>query len=58
MEQTVLQYVDRNLIICSADTHPFTEVNPLAIRVIDEMNMPITDLQAHAVSEYEQQDWD
>lgn len=58
MAQAVLQHTDSKLIVCSAGTHPAKEVNPLAVRVMDEVNMPITDLKTHDVSEYENQDWD
>ncbi len=58
MAQAVLQHADSNLIVCSAGTHPAKEVNPLAVRVMNEVSMPITDLQTHDVSEYENQDWD
>ena len=58
MAQAVLQHTDNNLIVCSAGTQPAKEVNPLAVRVMDEVNMPITDLKTHDVSEYENQDWD
>ena len=58
MAQAVLQHLDNNLIVCSAGTQPAKEVNPLAVRVMDEVNMPITDLKTHDVSEYENQDWD
>ena len=58
MAQAVLQHTDSKLIVCSAGTHPAKEVNPLAVRVMDEVNIPIADLQTHDVSEYENQDWD
>ena len=58
MAQAVLQHTDSKLIVCSAGTHPAKEVHPLAVRVMDEVNMPIADLQTHDVSEYENQDWD
>lgn len=58
MAQAVLQHIDSKLIVCSAGTHPAKEVHPLAVRVMDEVNMPIADLQTHDVSEYENQDWD
>lgn len=58
MAQAVLQHTDSKLIVCSAGTLPAKEVNKLAVRVMDEVNIPIADLQTHDVSEYENQDWD
>lgn len=52
MAQAVLQHTDSKLIVCSAGTLPSKEVNPLAVRVMDEVNMPIVDLTTHDVKEY------
>lgn len=57
MAQAVLQHLDNNLIVCSAGTQPAKEVNPLAVRVMDEVNMPIVDLTTHDVKEYESKSW-
>ena len=58
MAQAVLQHTDSKLIVGSAGTHPAKEVKPLAVRVMDEVKIPIADLQTRDVSQYENQDWD
>lgn len=52
MAQACLQHIDAGLDVSSAGTHPARCTHPLAIEVMDEIGMPITDLQPHDVWDY------
>ena len=52
MAQACLQHLDAELCVRSAGTYPAPQLHPLAIEVMKEAGMPITDLQPHNVKEY------
>jgi arsenate reductase len=58
MAQACLQHIDAGLDVRSAGTHPARCTHPLAIEVMDEIGMPITDLLPHNVEEYIHEEWD
>jgi len=58
MAQACLQHIDAGLDVSSAGTHPARCTHPLAIEVMDEIGMPITDLQPHDVWDYVTEEWD
>ena len=58
MAQACLQNLDEGLCVRSAGTHPACHVHPLAIQVMEEAGMPITDLEPHDVKQYLDEKWD
>lgn len=58
MAQACLQHLDSGLYVRSAGTHPARHTHPLAIQVMSEAGMPITDLQPHDVNDYINEEWD
>ena len=58
MAQACLQHLDANLCVRSAGTYPAPQTHPLAIEVMKEAGMPITDVQPHNVSDYLNETWD
>ena len=58
MAQACLQHIDAGLYVRSAGTRPAYHTHPLAIQVMNESGMPITDLQPHDVKEYLGEPWD
>ena len=58
MAQACLQHFDATLCVRSAGTNPAPCTHPLAIQVMDEAGMPITDLQPHDVTYYLNEEWD
>lgn len=58
MAQACLQHLDAELRVRSAGTYPTSQTHPLAIEVMKEVGMPITDLQPHNVKDYLNEAWD
>ena len=58
MAQAFLQHLDPGLEVRSAGTHPTHHTHSLAIQVMNESGMPITDLQPHDVNDYINEEWD
>ena len=58
MAQACLQHLDAGLCVRSAGTYPTSQTHPLAIEVMKEVGMPITDLQPHNVKDYLNEAWD
>ena len=58
MAQACLQHLDAELCVSSAGTYPAPQTHPLAIEVMKEAGMPITDLQPHNVMDYLNETWD
>ena len=58
MAQACLQHMDAGLCVRSAGTHPTHHTHPLAVQVMNESGMPITDLQPHDVKDYVNEEWD
>jgi arsenate reductase len=58
MAQACLQHLDAELCVRSAGTYPAPQVHPLAIEVMKEAGMPISDLQPHNVKDYLKDTWD
>ena len=58
MAQACLQHLDAGLCVRSAGTHSACHVHPLAIQVMEEAGMPITDLEPHDVKQYLDEKWD
>ena len=58
MAQACLQHLDAGLYVRSAGTQPAHNTHPLAVEVMEEARMPITDLQPHNVREFTHEEWD
>ena len=58
MAQACLQHLDSGLYVRSAGTRPASHTHPLAVQVMSEAGMPITDLQPHDVKYYVNEEWD
>jgi len=58
MAQAYLQHLDAGLCVRSAGIRPASHTHPLAIQVMSEAGMPITDLQPHDVRDYVNEEWD
>lgn len=58
MAHGFLQSLDNSLNVCSAGTKPTKEVNPMAIEVMSEVGIDISDHKPHDVKEYIDQEWD
>jgi arsenate reductase len=58
MAQACLQHLDAGLYVRSAGTYPVRQTHPLAVQVMTEAGMPITDLRPHDVKDYVSEGWD
>ncbi|MDD6378511.1 MAG: arsenate reductase ArsC [Prevotella sp.] len=58
MAQAYLQHLDAGLCVRSAGTYPAHATHPLAIKVMEEIGMPIRDLQPHDVRDFINDEWD
>lgn len=58
MAQACLLHLDAELCVRSAGTHPAHNTHPLAIEVMKEAGMPISDLQPHDVKDFINEEWD
>ena len=58
MANGILQSFDSEIAVYSAGTEPADKVNPLAVRVMNEIGIDISSHYPKSVEEYIQQSWD
>ena len=58
MAHGFLQSFDKEIEVCSAGTEPAKEVNPMAVEVMAEAGVDISNHAPHDVREYINQSWD
>jgi len=58
MAHGFLQSFDKNLTVCSAGTHPATQVNQTAVKVMKEAGIDISDHTPKSVDQYLKEEWD
>ena len=58
MAQGFLQSFDESLSVFSAGTKPESDVNPMAVKVMDEIGIDITRHRPETISLYVGQEWD
>ncbi len=58
MANGFLQSFDSNITVCSAGTQPATQVNPKAIKVMEEVGIDISHHIPTLVDEYIDEEWD
>lgn len=58
MAHGILQYLHPSAEICSAGVRPASEVHPLAVQVMAEIGIDITDHYPKSVAQYVEQSWD
>lgn len=57
MAHGILQYLHPSAEICSAGVRPASEVHPLAVQVMAEIGIDITDHYPKSVAQYVEQSW-
>lgn len=58
MAQGWLQSFNKNLTVCSAGTEPAGQVNPLAVKVMRDSGIDISDHSPESVGQYLNEPWD
>jgi len=58
MAQGILQNFDKSIEVCSAGIKPAAEVHPLAIKVMNEIGVDISNHYPKLIDEYLCQEWD
>lgn len=58
MAHGILQHLHPDAEVCSAGVKPASEVHPLAIKVMAEIGIDISDHYPKSVSQYLEQSWD
>lgn len=58
MAQGILQSLDPKLEVCSAGTHPASEVHPLGIKVMKEIGIDISNHYPKNINQYIGEEWD
>ena len=58
MAQGFLQSFDKNITVHSAGTEPASQVNPKAVKVMDEEDIDISHHKPKMVDEYLKEEWD
>jgi arsenate reductase len=58
MAHGILQSIDNKLVVRSAGTEPAERVNPLAVKVMNEIGIGIGNNKPKNVNEYLYEDWD
>ena len=58
MAHGFLQSIDHRLNVFSAGTKPAEKVNPMAVKVMDEMGIDLTHHTPKSVNLYTDQEWD
>ena len=58
MAHGFLQSLDSRLDVYSAGTKPAEKINPMAVKVMDEMGIDLTHHSPKSVNQYIEQEWD
>jgi len=56
--QGILQSLDKRITVCSAGTQPASQVNPLAVQVMKEIGIDISNHEPKLVDQYLKDEWD